>query len=426
MTQTIVNLGTGGSVLNGRNGETAGADSSDAEFLDWPGDNGGNYVYCTNVTSNRMTAPNEAGLQITGDIDLRAHLAHDTWNAATQQYLISRIGGSGNFAYALDMTGTSLRFLYSTTGSNLLNRSQAISVVARQPKWVRVTVQPSLGEFKFFTSDDGVTYTQIGATQTISPFTIFAGVGFIGIGGDSFGGGVVAGKMYRAQVFSGVSGTKVLDVDTSVITTGAATSFTALTGQTVTINRSAGGRKTVAVVSPVWLFGTDDTFVVNNNALINFDAADSFTLLAVFRVWATPNNFQRYIGKGIPTIPNSYYLTNNATSADAYLRIESSAGQSNSGIGAGSYVLGGVTTFAGVRNVATQKLQHYSNGVASPEQNETVADLTNGSELRIGRTSTGAGLNASDMELLAVAIFRRALTATDITQITAYYQARLS
>jgi hypothetical protein len=426
MTQTIINLGTGGAVLNGRNGSTASADSNDAEFLSWPGDNGGNYVYTTNVTFNRMTAPDEVALRITGDIDIRVYLAHDTWNTSAAQYLISRIGVSGNFSYGFDLLGSSLRFLYSTTGSNLLNRSQTISVAAGQPKWVRVTVQPSLGEFKFFTSDDNVTYTQVGSTQTITPFAIFAGVGAIGIGGDSAGAGVLASKVYRAQVFSGINGTKVLDVDTSVITSGAATSFTALTGQTVTINRSTSGRKSVAVVSPVWLFGTDDSFTVNNDALINFGESDSFTLFAVYRVWATPASFGRYIGKGTPTIGNSYYLTNNSTASNSYLRIESSAGASNSGIGVGSYVLGGVTTLTGVRNVATQKLRHYLNAVASPEQNETVASLTNASELRIGRTSTGAGASSSDMELLAVAVFRRALAADEITQINAYYQARLS
>jgi hypothetical protein len=45
--------------------------------------------------------------------------------------------------------------------------------------------------------------------------------------------------------------------------------------------------------------------------------------------------------------------------------------------------------------------------------------------MRIGRLS-GAGTTYADMEFLAVAVFRRALTATEITAITTYDQARLS
>ena len=53
-------------------------------------------------------------------------------------------------------------------------------------------------------------------------------------------------------------------IDTSVLKTGAETSFTALTGQTVTITRSTSGRKTAIVTQPCWLFGTDDYMEVNN------------------------------------------------------------------------------------------------------------------------------------------------------------------
>jgi hypothetical protein len=69
--QVILNLGTGGSDLNGQNGSTSGADSNDARFLEWPGDNAGNYVYLPGVASNYLSVPDEAALDITGDIDIR-------------------------------------------------------------------------------------------------------------------------------------------------------------------------------------------------------------------------------------------------------------------------------------------------------------------------------------------------------------------
>jgi hypothetical protein len=69
-------------------------------------------------------------------------------------------------------------------------------------------------------------------------------------------------------------------VDTSVITTGAATSFTAVTGQTVTINRSTSGRKTVAVTQPTWLFGTDDYMEVNNRYMAHSTSAENYVYLS--------------------------------------------------------------------------------------------------------------------------------------------------
>jgi len=104
----------------------------------------------------------------------------------------------------------------------------------------------------------GTTVTTAGTTS------IFASTADVGFDNSSVSTTNTAGKLFRAQICNGIDSVPVLDVDTSVITSGAATSFTALTGQTVTINRSTSGRKTVCVVNPLWLFGTDDYMEVNN------------------------------------------------------------------------------------------------------------------------------------------------------------------
>jgi hypothetical protein len=67
----------------------------------------------------------------------------------------------------------------------------------------------------------------------------------------------------------------------------------------------------------------------------------------------------------------------------------------------------------------------YQNNTPSTSANITsVGSVANSLEMRISGTSGGAG--NQDFELLAVAVFRRALTAAEISAITSYYQARLS
>jgi hypothetical protein len=87
---------------------------------------------------------------------------------------------------------------------------------------------------------------------------------------------------------------------------------------------------------------------------------------------------------------------------------------------------GALTITAGVRNVVTDTLTTYMNGTAGTAVTDTTTgSLANAEAVRIGRLS-GAGTGYADMELLAVAVFRRALTASEVSAITSYYQARLS
>jgi hypothetical protein len=284
---TVANYGTAGSLLPTTVGSSTAADSNDPKFLDHTGTN---YVYLTGVAGNQMSAPNSAALQISGDIDLRWYGAMDDWTPAAIGSLISRLPIAGNYSYNfyLNTNGT-LGFAWSSDGTatTQINSTTAPTVSDGSPLWVRVTFDVDNGaggkDAKFFTSTDGTTWTQLGTTVTSAgTTTIFAGTGTIEIGSRISGSGQhLASKVFRAQIYSDITETtKVLDVDTSVITTGAATSFTAVTGQTVTINRSTSGRKSVAVTQPTWLFGTDDYMEVNNRYMAHSTAAENYVYLS--------------------------------------------------------------------------------------------------------------------------------------------------
>jgi hypothetical protein len=278
---TLTNGGTAGSLLPTTVGSSTAADSNDPKFLDHTGTN---YVYLPGVGANILTVPDSTALRVTGDIDIRANIALDSYLSGANQVILSKWDSVTTKSYGLYLVSTgALGFYYSGDGTTTLNAVSNVllnTVVANgQQIWTRVTFSTSTGNIIFYTSTNGTTWTQLGSTIGGTATTLSANASRIEIG-SIYNGSVLAGKIFRAQVLSGINGTTVLDVDTSVITTGAATSFTAVTGQTVTINRATSGRKTVAVTQPTWLFGTDDYMEVNNRYMAHSTSDENYVYLS--------------------------------------------------------------------------------------------------------------------------------------------------
>jgi hypothetical protein len=438
MTQTIINLGTGGAALNGRNGSTAGADSNDALFLDWPGDNQGNYVYLPGVNGNFLSVPDAAALDVTGDIDLRVRVAMDDWTPAGISGLVSKWLTTGNqrsYSFRLLTTGV-LRLVWSADGTAEMSKDSTVAVTVSDGavKWVRVTLDVDNGasgnDVKFFTSDDGTTWTQLGSTVTTASTTsVHSSSADLSVGQVQASTNMAAAKVYRAQVLNGIGGTTVLDVDTSVITSGSATSFTAVTGQTVTINRSTSGSKTVAVVSPVWLFGTDDFMEVPLTDLLEVDASQDFSIIAIVRTWDTPASSQAIISKRRSTSTSAaspgYWVRNFGTAQDKNLFLDD--GSQVRSISATGGTAGVMETVAwSVSRSPVQRLA-YLNGVQVNSATAAIAGsfVDKTANFTIGRRAN-ANTVFADMELVGVAFFRRVLSASEMKLIGDYYQARLS
>jgi hypothetical protein len=283
--QAIKNLGWGGAALDATAGSTTAADSNDPLYLPWDGIN---YVYLPGVISNYLSTPDATALDITGDIDLRALVALDNWTSGATQRIVSKYDTTTNQrSYTLFVTSGVIGLLWSNNGTafNSTFSTIAPTVTDGTQLWIRATLDVDNGasgsDVKFFTSTNGTTWTQLGTTVTTAGVTsIYSGTAPVEIGSRNVGTTEpLAGKIYRAQILNGIDGVPVLDVDTSVVSTGAATSFTALTGQTVTINRSTSGRKTTCVTHPVWLFGTDDYMEVNNRWLEHAAPSENYVYL---------------------------------------------------------------------------------------------------------------------------------------------------
>lgn len=423
--QTATNLGTGGTALNATLGSTASADSNDPL---WLANENQPYVYLPGVANNSLSAPDSAALDITGDIDLRVHLAADDWTPAANGGLLGKWDG-GTTSYLMWINTSGAPVFYWADAAGVVSAEAATASVPftdGNAGWVRVTFDVDNGAsqrvLQFFTSTDGVTWTQLGSTITRAGTTsIRAGTALMKVGEVS--GTRMAGKFYRAQVLNGIDGTVVFDANMSVLTSSTQTTFTESSSNaaTVTVNRSTSGRKTVLVIrQPVWLFGTDDYMEIPDNANLDFGGSASFTVLAVIRQANNLVSFARIVSKESATA--GWTMLNNAASRQ-YINITDGTNTQNTSTIAPAYTVLSMSLISSVVDLVGKSLiQGVNTTTATTTYTANVGSLENASVLRIGRQSNGTSY--IDMELAAVAIFRRILTAAELQQIVTYYQTR--
>jgi hypothetical protein len=170
------------------------------------------YVEFPGTTGNYASTPDSAGLSITGDIDLRAKVALDDWTPAGETVLMMK-WATGQQSWILSTDSTSngkLRVYLSPDGTAQVTAISTVAVpfIDGQPGWVRATWVDSTNVLQFFTSNDGVTWTQLGANVTLSSAGIFDGTAAVTIGNTS-GGNSLAGKVYYAEIRNGIGGTIV-------------------------------------------------------------------------------------------------------------------------------------------------------------------------------------------------------------------------
>ena len=425
----VVNAGSGGTVLNATLGSTGGADSNDPLLLPWTGTN---YLYLPGVTGNYASTPDAAPLDILGDIEIVVRVALDDWTPTTSPCVISKSGvadpdrgwqlninSDGTFQLAWYPLGTSAsgKFKSSTV---------AAPVTDGATLWIKATLDIDNGatqnDVRFYTAPDQATepssWTQLGTTVTTAGTTSLPNnpaVLALGLTGSA----PLAGRIYRGIVRDGIGGTTVFDANfTTGITSGAQATFTESSSNaaTVTINRATAGRKSVAVTRPVWLLGTDDYMEVADNALLNMDATQSFTVLAVVRQWDTPTSSGRWVTKGQGATARWGLITSGAT-LQSFGFVNDGVNPANTSIT--PFVAGSLITPTMTVDRTAQLQTLYSNGLTSSTSTSLVGSLINTQGLTIG--TPGDKTTFQDFELLAVAIFRRALSAAEIATINTYY-----
>jgi len=137
---------------------------------------GERYLDCDSGTYASQTDPATAvGPSTTSSIiDARVRLSATTWAPAGIKNLVSLDGGSApNLGWRFILnTGGALGISWSSTGTGITSMVSTVAtgLAANAIKWVRVLFNPNDGGgnrvAKFYTSDDGFTWVQLGTTVT--------------------------------------------------------------------------------------------------------------------------------------------------------------------------------------------------------------------------------------------------------------------
>lgn len=228
------------------------------------------------LENSYASTPDAAALDITGDIDVRVDLKPDTWRPSAAYALMSKwqtgTGPQASFAMRLSTAGQ-LLFSWSTDGTNaaIQSRTSTAAIPSASARLaVRVTVDVNNGAaghtVKFYTAASlAGPWTQLGADVITAGITsIFAGTADLEAGRANGGliafssDGLMAGRVYAAQLYNGIAGTLVANPDFTAQQPGNA-SFTDSTGLVWTVNARAThadlslrGSARISKYSPSW------------------------------------------------------------------------------------------------------------------------------------------------------------------------------
>lgn len=402
------------------NRSTSGVDTNDPTLLTHEGTN---YLYCPGAVGNTAAVSDTPELGLVNAnaewvVRFRAN------SLANGPLLTSKpYGGTGHWVQLNTNGSITLGYLEASAPTTIrAGASAAGAYVVGTDAWIKVRRNYLTGLIEFYTAPNQPTeptvWTAVGTASPAAGSFIDNANNF-NMGGDSTTANL-DGRLYRVIVRNTTLDTTVLDVDfTTGITSSGQTSFTCTTGQTVFLQRSLGGRKTVAVTRPVVLLGTDDYLEVPDNALLDFAAGESFTVLAVARVFATPLTNGRLLQKGAATDPRWFLFCSNTVASGFQISDNTTTATPSTSNGS----VGALNVFAGVVDRTAQVVRAYINGTVSTDSSTgLIGSLENAGVMRIGAVPVTT-TNPFDGEIVAAAVFRRTLTAAEINNIASYYGA---
>lgn len=187
------------------------------------------WAYNCQSAGDYFSTPSSTANRITGNLSLLAQVALDNWTPSTVQCLIVKDGvsaGTRSWAFNVQSSGVP-RLNISLDGTNLLsyNATVATGFTDRTVHYVGVQREASTGIIRFYTSEDGRTFTQLGADVASTAGSLYdATTQPVQFGNLSSLNFALDGKIYDSHVYSGLkftgTSTMVMDFDPSNWTVG--------------------------------------------------------------------------------------------------------------------------------------------------------------------------------------------------------------
>jgi len=182
-----------------------------------------NYLYLDG-NGDYADAPQIAAYDIASEIDVIAHIRPEDYSKS------QNVLGNWTRTYGLFIISPGrLQFNIYDAGHGYEGETSTdtLPYSTGEDFWIRSTF--NAGEVKFYTSGDGVSWVQNGNTKTAGTSVIYTGASFnLGMSVGAQQGNLAnfyCGRIYRAIIKDGISGTPVFDADFSAESPGT-TSFT--------------------------------------------------------------------------------------------------------------------------------------------------------------------------------------------------------
>lgn len=415
------NLGTGASLLNAIMGANTSVGTDEPLWL------GGStpFLYTPAVAGNNASIPDTAGLRLSTDFEIVFRIAADDWTPASTQSLVSKFtAGSQGYEVFLN-TGGTLALIMRIGGSDVTATSTAAPTVNDGVTlWIRIQRVSATGVVSFWTAPGDndappIAWGLLGATVASTAGALTSGTTALFLGERPNNTQSAAVKLYRVilrQQVSDLTTTASADIDLTANTVQAGFYVTGV--GPLTVNRSQTGRKSVVYTGrPLWLFGTDDYMQIPDSDLLDFAQGDSFTVMVVHRAHnvSTPaTQLLLYKSNGTNA---GYTLSNGVASSTTSFSVLGGTGSASSASPAKTASV--LATVAGVLNRPTLQSVAYLNGVVA----NAVTDTTNASSANSSAFYIGGNIAANnlDAEVVAVMVWRRALSAAEIAAVSTFY-----
>ena len=174
----------------------------------------------TDGTNNRFfSCPDSATVSLTGDLSVRVKFQPDgSWVSGGDRGLFNKFGSAGNrsWRFTLSSTGT-LVLEHSSDGTALKSKASTVIVpfASGEAGWIRADLDVDNGaagyNVLFYTSTNGTDWTQLGTTvTTATASSVFDSTYDVGVGSRSGVEIAPAGKLYAAELYSGIGANPVL------------------------------------------------------------------------------------------------------------------------------------------------------------------------------------------------------------------------
>lgn len=231
-------------------GHTLGSSGASVEIRLSPDGDFDRYILLPGTNNNYITTPDSAAVSVTGDIDIRVKVALDDYTPGGLVSLVYKqsLASLWSYWFHIDSAGK-LNLLTSPDGTANSTgvSSVAVGLANGAIIWLRVTRVSATGVIKFYTSNDGVTWSQLGTDSSNTAGAIFNSADPLRIGQAS-GGNNLAGRVYYAEIRNGIAGTVGVAWNAEdAVTADDTTVISSATGEVWTILRNGSPSSTIVM-----------------------------------------------------------------------------------------------------------------------------------------------------------------------------------